>query len=70
MFIWPNSRRGDHDLPLSHSTVYRLLGVYKMQQKKTMCGLDNFAVNDLQLSKNEEKNMLPTYTFKLKLFEL
>ena len=34
-----------HDQPLSRSTVYRLLGVCKMQQKKTLCGLDSFAVD-------------------------
>jgi len=57
--------------PLSRSTVYRLLDVCKMQQKKTMCGLDSFVVDgnngfdmlenivkDLELNKNEEKNML------------
>ncbi|CAF1498775.1 unnamed protein product [Adineta steineri] len=60
-----------HARPLSRSTVYRLLGTCKMQQKKTMCGLDSFAVDgnngfdilenlvkDLEFSKNEEKNML------------
>ncbi|CAF1530589.1 unnamed protein product [Adineta ricciae] len=59
------------DRPLSRSTVYRLLDVCKMQQKKTMCGLDSFVVDgnngfdmletivrDLELNKNEEKNML------------
>jgi hypothetical protein len=60
-----------YDQPLSRSTVLRLLGVCKMQQKKTMCGLDSFSVDgnvgfdilenlvkDLQLNKNQEKNML------------
>ncbi len=60
-----------YDQPLSRATVFRLLGVCKMQQKRTMCGLDSFSVDgnngfdilenlikDLQLNKNQEKDML------------
>jgi hypothetical protein len=59
-----------YNQPLSHSTVFRLLGVCKMQEKKTMCGLDSFSVDgnigfdilqslvkDLQVDKDEEKNL-------------
>ena len=57
--------------PLSRSTIFRLLGACKMQEKKTMCGLDSFSVdgnagfdtlqrlvNELQVNYTEEKNLL------------
>lgn len=57
--------------PISRSTVFRLLGVCKMRQKKTLCGLDSFAVDgnagfdtlqclvkDFRLDINQEKNLM------------
>ena len=57
--------------PLSHSTLFRLLDACKMRERKTICGLDSSSVDgngefdtfehlvkELQLSINEEKNLL------------
>ena len=57
--------------PISRSTVFRLLNVCKMRKKKTMCGLDSFAVDgnagfdtlqclvkEFRLDSIEEKNLL------------
>ena len=34
--------------PLSRATVFRLLEICKMRQKKTLCGLDSFVVDGMQ----------------------
>lgn len=61
----------DHSQAISRSTAFRLLNTCKMRQKKTLCGLDSFAVdgNDgfdtlqslvksFRLKLDDEKNLL------------